>query len=195
MSFECNLVGPMKSNVSLNKELFTIFVDGGMLYSKGFTHFISIGDSDSFNGSHDHQLNKDKDRSDFYHALNLIPKVYKKVHANGFFGGRMDHFLMNLGEIDHFLRHNKKIIEIYDQEKLAISACSEDVLIAHIEGSFSLFSFEDNTICISGDCKYKTEMEYTKLVGRSSHGLSNIGYGKITIKSKGPIFLFYNPIV
>lgn len=192
MTKECNIIGPLKSFVELKKSLFTIFVDGGMLYSKGFTNFTSIGDSDSYTHLHEHQLSKDKDRNDLFHGLKLVPKDCKILHARGFYGARMDHFIINLGEIDHFLRQNETIVKIYDENALAIVAFNTDEYVANIEGIFSIFSFEDNVWSISGNCKYKTELEYTNLLGRSANGLSNIGYGNVKISAKGPIFLFYN---
>lgn len=195
MNLECNIIGPIKSNVILKEDLFSIFVDGGMSYSKGFTDFISVGDSDSWEGKHDHQLSKDKDRNDLFHGLNLVPKECKKINARGFYGERIDHFLINLGEFDHFLRQNQCQIDIYDEDGLAISAFSLETFKVTLDGTFSLFAFEDTLFSINGSCKYTTGMEYTKLIGRSGHGLSNIGYGKITIRTQGPIFLFYNQAV
>ena len=191
---ECNLLGPMGPVENINQKLFTIVVDGGMAHNIVFDTYTSIGDSDSWSEKHHHQLLKNKDRSDLHHALKLIPSDCEVVHMHGFYGGRDDHFLMNLGEISHFLNITTRPFEInlYKKKSLHIKCFSPGFWQFDYNGVFSLFSFEDNLVKLEGHCLYKSKEEYTKINKYSSHGLSNIGHGLISLACKQPVLVFMN---
>lgn len=191
---ECNLLGPMGPVGNINTKLFTIVVDGGMAHKLTLENYLSIGDSDSWHGEHHHQLSKDKDRSDLYHALNLVPSSCEYIHMHGFYGGRADHFLMNLGEVYHFLALSRipKRINIYHEKSLVVKALNAGQWQFDHHGVFSLFAFEDNQVKLSGDCLYQSKKEYTHINKYSSRGLSNQAHGLVSLYCERPLLVFLN---
>lgn len=188
----CNIVGPMKPIGKLNNEIFTVLVDGAMAHNLNLKNYVSIGDSDSWDGQHDYQLPQAKDRSDLYHAFKLVPDNYHQVHMHGFYGGRIDHFIINIGEIVHFLDQRRCCIRFYNGDDLLILVFSAGEWTFEFNGIFSLFSFDDNRLSIEGDCLYKSKEEYTNLNKYSSHGLSNEAFGLVKLTCKKPIVVFLN---
>jgi thiamine pyrophosphokinase len=192
MKQHMNLVGPMEKPIGIDKDLFTIFVDGGMNYCDDFQSYMSVGDSDSWDGEHHHQLNKKKERSDLYHALELVPVDIKHIHLYGFSGGRSDHFLMNLGEISHFLSKRDLELSIYQNNLISIKAFGKGKWEFNHKGTFSLFSFHKGCLNLTGECEYTIDSEYTQLIPFSSHGLSNVASGNVCLTNDMAVFVFFN---
>jgi len=187
-----NLIGPLKSDLSeVNSHDFTIFVDGGLNFKDGFNNYISVGDSDSTSLKHDIQLDPVKDESDYFHALKQIPPKTKNIFAHGLYGGRLDHQLFILGETETILIKNNFNFFFFHDNNLRILAFSKGKHEFSAHGNFSLFSFTDQKILLTGDCKYKITGFDSKIPKLSSRGLSNIGHGKVELSCESPIFVLF----
>jgi len=181
---EINIVGPLiKESITIKDPV--IYIDGGTQFKTNQTG-ISIGDGDSFEGELDIKLSKEKNYSDLAYALGNIPSQYHKINLHGFLGERRDHELINLAEVHSFLLNRTVPTKVsFDDSVIAYSTGSWELTI---EDLFTLFSFEKNKINLSGKCKYPLNDHLKAL---SSHGLSNIGSGKVSLKNESPIFLFF----
>jgi thiamine pyrophosphokinase len=156
-----------------------------------------VGDGDSskypnsclpFNAS---QLNSDKDESDFYCALNLYSKMFavEKFHrilVLGGFGGRKDHELCNLLEINSFvIKYQSKVLVQID---LHAYCFNQDIYLKlNKNQTFSLIAFEPVFVEIEG-AKYKGKF----WLKSASHGLSNVALGYVSVKilNGKSVFLF-----
>jgi len=190
---EVTLVGPLLEAVPENIDHPFIFIDRGVIFREKFrqegkeTYWdFSVGDGDSAPHALDLTLNPEKDFSDLSFALSLLPPNLKKLNLWGFLGGRRDHELINLGEVNSALLKNiSNALVSFDQKILAKNGSLE----LNILGTFSLVVLCETEVKIEGECKYPLE-EFTVLRSLSSHGLSNEGRGIVKINSKGPYFIF-----
>jgi len=188
------LIGPMGPELSSSlKHLPIICVDGGSQFTQDAT--IWIGDGDSGKIPQDHPATfiypRDKDHSDLSLALSiLITSEAQTLHLWGFFGGRTDHFLANLGEIHHFLNQkpSTKIIFYDDQGTPKTTVLSKGEWTLNINSLFSVFMLEKANISIIGACKYQIPSS-VELRPLSSLGLSNSGQGEVKMTSSGPFFV------
>lgn len=170
-----------------------LYVDGGIRHKKKLRtkvkiEEISIGDGDSAPHVPDYLLRSEKDFSDLSFALSCLQKGPKEVAMLGFSGRsdpRLDHFITNLGEVEHFVRQ-KKVPVIIDQ-RIHVYPAGKNSFTAL--GTFSVLSIRKNTLKISGKARYKLE-DWTKLAPLSSLGLSNSGAGKIMLESKEPVIVY-----
>ena len=179
-----HLVGPMASPpLQLNDPV--IFVDGGAMCRENNIGIV-VGDGDSFNGAMDHCLDPDKDFSDLAFALSLVDARFDLLYLRGFLGGRRDHELFNLGEVNHFLsRRTRPAHVLLDDTVEAFSAGNWQF---HCRGLFSLLVFVQTSLSLSGDCHYAIAPG-TEVKPVSSFGLSNQGYGDIQLMTEGPAFI------
>lgn len=176
-----NIIGPMRSATTEFVEP-NIFVDGGAALRSANSGF-SLGDNDSFDGKLDEILPTEKHYSDFAYALSHC-QGFKTLNLFGFLGGRKDHEIINLGEVHHFLKQSHSHVNFENQ----IMAFSHGTWDLNHSGTFSIFCFESTLISIKGNVHYK--LEDSRLKPFSSHGLSNIGQGRFSIKSDNPFFIF-----
>ncbi len=181
---EAYLIGPMCAAKPKFSEP-CLFVDGGARYQHN--NGISLGDGDSYSGQLDIVLPQEKDFSDLAYALFQIPNRIQIIHLKGFWGGRMDHLLFNLGESIRYLSKQRSRMIDCDGEAIGFAAGSYKL---SYQGRFSLFCFQDARIQIQGDALYKTEA--TDLFhALSSKGLSNQAHGVFSIESDSAfLFLF-----
>jgi len=188
---ELTLVGPMVA--SIPKELHhlpQILVDGGTRIKKKHPLHFSVGDGDSFGQKLDLKVNPDKDYSDLSLALSLIPKNIHYIHLVGFLGGREDHELINLGEIHYFLSNCKQTeVHVWGKRKKIYWGLSKGVYRFSQTGTFSLFTFKNNKISLKGKCEYPLKSKNLK--AHSSQGLSNVGFGLISLKCLSPLFVIF----
>ena len=188
---ELTLVGPM--TMGIPKELHhlpQILVDGGTRLKKKHPLHFSVGDGDSFGKKLDLKVNPNKDYSDLPLALSLIPKNIKKVHLIGFLGGREDHELINLGEIHYFLAGRKLTeIHLWSGQKKIYWGLSKGLYHFSHTGIFSLFTLKTNKISLKGKCEYPLKAKNLK--AHSSQGLSNIGFGPISLKCDSPLYVIF----
>lgn len=195
----CIVMGPMPFKKGIIKKIpkaDLIYIDGGLKHQHAFkkVSFITYGDGDSAKMGMDFKKpNQNLSDLAFFLKEALKKKNIKKYDQYlflGFLGGRLDHELINLGEIARFMQHftSNDQIAVFLEDKIEFfpSGISE----FHIHGSFSLVSFEDCELKISGQCLYKSQN--IKLPYMSSRGLSNEGFGLIKIQNSAPIAVFKN---
>ncbi|PIK16007.1 hypothetical protein [Halobacteriovorax sp. JY17] len=185
-SKEINIIGPCAIEEGLiDLTLPSLIIDGGLNHGLSFERSFSVGDGDSSDTSLDITLPRDKDQSDLAYALNLLGENIKCINLYGFLGGRRDHEFINIGEVYNFCERFEAIArfqrEIYLLPKGA--HCLE------IIGEFSIMSLRQSLISIGGQAKYCLE-ESSPLGPLSSHGLSNIGKGEITLSSNTPLIIY-----
>jgi thiamine pyrophosphokinase len=186
---ELNIYGPCATGQPLRKVegVPNIFVDGGSRYKKGNAGII-VGDGDSsFDTKMDICLNPVKAFSDLSFVLNSIPVSFKLINMFGFLGERRDHELINLAVIHRFLRERASVTKVVLEDKVIAYSVGE--WTEKIEGVFSLFSFSQVDLELSGACQYSITKEES-FIELSSQGLSNIGKGIVNINTSGPLFLF-----
>jgi thiamine pyrophosphokinase len=187
------LVGPLY-NETFSPSAPTVFVDGGNRYRRaGLENFpcISVGDGDSGQGNLDVRLPAEKDFSDLAFVLRELPPAVADLELLGFWGGRTDHLLANLGELHRFLAKRGPGAKAEMAEGGVIQAVGfKGRLERRISGIFSLMVLERTEVKIEGECRYPLKNP-TALEPASSHGLSNEGHGLVTVASNGPCFLFF----
>ena len=187
------VVGPMLG-VPFNPtaaEEPVIWVDGGVNHRPqdagqdcvGF----SVGDGDSAAEKLDQELDTDKDYSDLAFVLGCLRARFSSVVLLGFLGGRRDHELFNLGEVHHFLAAAKTPTRVRFDDSLEVYSAGEWGFEIH--GVFSLMVFEPTTVKLAGACKFPLTTP-TKIAPLRSLGLSNHGFGAITLTTRGPAFIF-----
>ena len=189
------LIGPqLNSKQTYDFEEKVIFVDGGMDFKNNISHqgFDSIGDQDSTHCSLNNVLDKNKDRSDLYHAFELANehKNLKELDLYGFMGGRLDHQLFNIGEGYRFIERSTTLesIHFYNKKIKEISIFKSGHHLFNFEGQFSISTLKNCSINLSGKVEYSGSID---LIPMSSQGLSNIAHGEFEIKSDQPIIFFY----
>lgn len=207
----CTFLGPMKSSVLLIGPAFSqqerlslqetvayfsgpvILLDGAV---NGFTHkppnAVVIGDGDSCDQRKldwiDVLLPKEKDQSDLGYALDHhIPQEIQYLYALGMRGKRLDHELINLGELDRFLQQRNQLCVQWGENLWALTSGQHTF---QIEGTFSLFAFTPNSIKISGAAAYPLQT-WTE-IRLTSRGLSNRANGQVQIENQGVIFLYHS---
>ena len=174
-----------------------IWVDGGVDHRRewglknprlGF----AVGDGDSARGALDQYLDADKDYSDLAYALGRLGGRFAEVVLLGFLGARRDHELFNLGEVHHFLAAPDKVTPTRVWFDRSLEAYSAGAWNLEIHGVFSLAVFATTTLQLVGACKFPLTTP-TEIPALSSFGLSNQGFGEITLTTRGPAFVFKPP--
>jgi len=191
------VVGPCREpnsrKLSFAHDTLVIFIDGGLKYQKSYfkkaTHWISIGDQDSGTYKPQIKLKKNKNESDLYHALKLLPKNIHWVETYGLFPklkdeARLDHRLLNLGEIYRASKNTGLTFVLNDHEVLLAAGNHK----LDFSGEFSLITFTETKIKLTGKVKYPLKTP-TKIDLLSSRTLSNIGSGLINITCDQPLLL------
>ena len=187
------LVGPLYQGNGILEEPL-ILVDGGANYRQGSAGF-AVGDGDSYHGKLDQYLDPEKDHSDLAYALSRLPDRITEVILLGFLGARQDHELFNLGEVHHFLSSVKRQTRV--QFDHSVTAYSRGEWSFEVHQIFSLAVLESTLVKLVGQCKYPI-IDRTRLGPLKSLGLSNQGFGKVTLVTEGPAFILkpeYNRIL
>lgn len=180
-----HIVGPLvEENLKIKEPV--IFVDGGIKFKCEKKLGVSVGDGDSTKEKMDFLLPVDKDISDLGYVLKNIGR-FPFIKLSGFLGGRKDHELINLLEVHSYLSQLTES-KVHFDEKIIVLSKGEWTL--NVEGLISLLCFEKIDLKMNGECKYKIQRTLTE---RSSHGLSNEGFGEIKIKTDGVVFIFIKP--
>lgn len=195
-SLEWTFIGPMGPEVPTSLLAHSLLgVDGGAAWSSRLD--VWVGDADSYlhkvTCPHIFKHPTSKAISDLGLAFELLKAEGPyKLHMWGLLGGRKDHELFNLGESLAFLeRHQESQILYYDEAGRVMFHLlgAGEWKFLH-QGLFSLGSIDKVSLKMLGDCEYPILRE-TKLAPLSSMGLSNKGFGEISILNEGPIFLFF----
>lgn len=183
--------------------LEVVFIDGGAVHEKKFSKFIKkrsltpqyYGDGDSSKKVMGHKK-ESQNLSDLAYylescALKKSHNTYKDYVFLGFLGGRIDHELINIGEIFRFMNFfsTKNAPKVSMEDK--IEFFTKGHIETEIHGVFSVACLNKSSFKISGKCLYKTKGAII-LEGLSSRGLSNIGSGVVKIDSTTPIAVFKN---
>ena len=167
-----------------------IWVDGGTDHrrraGRGKWGF-AVGDGDSSRETLDQYLAVDKDYSDLAYILGRLPGRFVEVVLLGFLGARRDHELFNLGEVHHFLAAAKTPTQVRFDDSLAVYSAGEWTFETH--GTFSLAVFAATTVKLAGACQFPIPTP-TEIAPLKSLGLSNRGFGEITLATGGPAFIF-----
>lgn len=192
------LVGPCSENkkrqISYNNDTLVIFIDGGLKHRKTkfnkSNNWLSIGDQDSVKTKPQIKLKRNKNESDLYHALKLLPKNISLVETYGLFPvlkneKRFDHRLFNLGELFHHCLKSKLMYLLNDEQ--IILPKGEHRL--DLKGEFSIICFKPTKLKLTGKAKYPLN-QFTKIDTLSSRTLSNKGSGDITLICDQPVLLF-----
>lgn len=151
-----------------------------------------IGDADSCSPEHrpyfDQLLAQDKDQSDLSFALeHLIPKRCQHLLCEGVTGGRLDHEVINLGEVNAFLQQRPDTLVSWGPQLMAYPKGQHR--IEHT-GSFSLFSLQEQNLSLSGDAQWPLQDQH--IFPCSSRTLSNWAQGVLELTCEAPVF-FYKP--
>ncbi|MFG1501280.1 hypothetical protein ABMA70_13820 [Halobacteriovorax sp. XZX-3] len=184
------IIGPMALTLPYIINSPIIYVDGGLNHRPSDDHpYLSVGDNDSNTTSDnlDITLDENKDFSDLTYALTLIPDNITEIKLFGFLGGRLDHQMVTLGSIHHFLKERKHQTRCHFEKKI-IANSSGNFSFTH-EGIFSILSLEEQEITISGACDYPLNGD-KGVKTLSCLTLSNKAYGEVHITSKHPIFVY-----
>ena len=191
------VIGPISPQIPRKlRNIPQLFVDGGCKLKKKHTYpspdSFSLGDGDSHSKNLlDHILPSKKDYSDFRFALSIIQSNLKEIYLTGFLGKRMDHELVNFGEVHSFLAAKKgTVVNFLSKNRIKITAYSNGKYDFNRTGNFSLLTLTTANVTLSGKCEYKI-LKKRPLPVLSSLGLSNIGFGKIKLKTNRPIFVIF----
>ncbi|MBC7713136.1 MAG: hypothetical protein H7177_07340 [Rhizobacter sp.] len=195
------IIGPMKFPWKVLKKFLSvpdvrlIFIDGGTVHADKFKirtpylmkNAMVIGDGDS--SKMPMTIKKSSQNiSDLAFALSKLKgKMAPEIALfAGFLGGRIDHQIFNMGEIalylKNFPRNSAPLIQLDDKIVFVGTGTHK----ANFHGVFSLASFEPNQIKLSGECEYQSK-NWLSLPPLSSRGVSNVGFGEITIETKKPL--------
>lgn len=194
---EWTLIGPMGPVVPSHLTAYPLLaIDGGAKYLDKID--IWIGDGDSYQDllthcEHVFKYPPEKDMSDLALALSAFShQLSYKLHFWGLLGGRRDHELFNLGEALRFLNgHAGSEILFYDQAgEVSFQLFSRGDCSFYHQGSFSLGSLKDVEVTMTGACSYPISTPRI-LPPLTSLGLSNQAQGKVSLKIKGPVFIYY----
>jgi thiamine pyrophosphokinase len=191
------LVGPMGPALPSWAQAYPVLaIDGGARHCPRMQIWIGDGDSnpETIECAHKFLFSPHKDQSDLALALGLLSHQQKlTLHCWGLLGGRRDHELLNLGESLHFLQtHPGSRGIFYDHSgALAVECLGPGEWEINREGVFSLVSFHEVRVKMTGDCTYPITQE-SLLLPVSSRGLSNWGRGKIHLTIDGAVMLIYS---
>ncbi len=188
---EAVLLGPLASTFPEEwSHLPIIGVDGGASLAEPSRFDFTLGDGDSLKSKIelDQSFSPQKSQSDLALALSILPPGPWRLLLLGFGGGRLDHQMMNLGELSQWLARSggSLTLDLSPGEHLRGFAPGEYQL--EIRGLFSLFSPHQCRFSIAGECHYP--LEPSMITPLSSQLLSNFGEGIVTISSTGPFFCY-----
>lgn len=179
------LYGPMDTSFDFNGP--TIYIDGGVKH-KNINHspILSVGDGDSSLSDMDIKLNTEKEISDLEFVLQYLPLELECLHSYGFMGGEKDQEIHNLFAFYKLMNSRDSLRSInLDSHRYFPKGAHE----IEVHGEFSLLTFEDTVMKVSGDVKYRCND--TCVTPFSSRALGNQGFGKVSIQCNNPILLYF----
>jgi len=186
------LIGPLKDQLPIHlPSAAYLGVDGGASVAiKGGFDF-TLGDQDSLRGdvTLDLVFPTAKDQSDLALALAHLPSAPTALHLIGFSGGRLDHELMNLGELSRHLELSAGSVTLYQHGQVRLRGFAAGTHRLAIHGTFSLLALSDTLFSIKGECAFP--LHPTMTPGLSSRLLSNIGHGQVELSADRPFFCYF----
>ncbi len=194
---ELLLIGPMAQkrlpDVIAQKGALQVAVDGGIAAASHAAVWFGDADSGTRPAHMPSFLKTSQDMTDLAFTLeSLQDGAWRRLYLYGFAGGRHDHALANIGEIDAAMRARPSF------EQAVFYDAAGRVMRRHFtagaqsfkcEGTFSLFALSPAVVSISGACAYPAHrMSLPVLSGR---GVSNSGSGDVRIESDVPVIVIF----
>jgi thiamine pyrophosphokinase len=185
------LIGPLTDSLpsSLPSAAY-LGVDGGASRQTPHGFDLTLGDQDSLTSdvTLDLLFPQSKDQSDLALALAHLPSAPLNLHLVGFIGGRLDHELMNLGELSRHLELNGGSIILYQQTSPRLLGLAAGTHTLKIKGVFSLLALSDTLFSIKGQCEFPLAPTMTPAL--SSRLLSNMAHGEVILSADRPFFCY-----
>jgi thiamine pyrophosphokinase len=185
------LVGPMAKAFPVYHPLLPVLgVDGGSGKAAAEKYDFTLGDGDSLASGLQLDLvfPVDKDASDLALALQHLPAGPLTIHLYGFWGGRFDHQVINLGELHaRLLKDGGEVCFHTDSEYQVLGRPAGRHTLT-LQGLFSLFSPLPTLFSIEGACRFS--LPPTRVESLSSRLLSNEGLGEVTLTADQPFFCY-----
>ena len=178
------LIGPI-----LTQKIETTFpqiaVDSGIQFASDPILWVGDGDSGPTSSLVPLVMKPTQNETDLRFCLNNIESWnWNRLHLFGFLGKRKDHELANLGEVCQAIvkRTNGSMAIFYNESLLPeIYLYPSGTHSCLVDGVFSVLSFENCTMSISGECQFTI---FNQRVGiLSGLGVSNLGHGAVQIQS------------
>lgn len=196
---ECHsvlVVGPLLKEDSQAKSLLdhvqgVLFIDGGVSWKSTWKDHLqsvialSVGDGDSSSKELlDIVFPPQKNRSDLSLGLDNLLRC-KEIHLVGFMGGRLDHQMINIGVVDHFVSAKGAKAFWYDQHHLVAYSLPSGEHQLNFNNTFSLITLQAQKVSIQGHVSYP--VEGLKVDVLSDHTLSNQAQGLFSMSIERPI--------
>ena len=185
------LVGPMAKSFPTDWPLLPVLgVDGGSNKATADKYDFTLGDGDSLGPalSLDLVFPVDKDASDLALALQHLPAGPLTIHLYGFWGGRFDHQVINLGELHARLMKEGGEVCFHTDSEYQVLGRPAGRHTLTLQGLFSLFSPLPTLFSIEGECRFP--LTPTRVDSLSSRLLSNEGHGEVTLTADQPFFCY-----
>lgn len=188
------VIGPMLEDKNLiSLDCPTIYVDGGAKYQVQNhlhpTYLIGDADSHPYPDQFHYLLSPDKDVSDLGFVLQNLTAQNCQLSLLGFIGGRLDHQLFVLGEVQAYSKRTGNLIILDDQLIFPAKLDQTHYLECQYTGIFSVGCYQPTTISISGAVKYP--LHQIELIPHSSFGLSNQSTGSFQIKAMQNFWVYF----
>ena len=194
---ELLLIGPMAQkqlpDVIAEKTAVHVAVDGGISAARDAAVWFGDGDSGVRPAHIPSFLKTSQDMTDLAFALeSLQDGAWRRLFLYGFSGGRQDHALANIGEVDAAMRARPSF------EQAVFYDTAGRVMRRHFtagaqsfkcEGTFSVFALSSAVVSISGACEYPAHR--VSLPVLSGRGVSNVGSGDVRIECDVPVIVVF----
>jgi thiamine pyrophosphokinase len=188
--------GPLSGNVNtaqakgLPTASFKVAVDGGSVSNADFNLWVGDGDSGHPPPGVEALWKTNQDETDFGYALRHIDqKPWTTIHLVGFWGGRRDHELAILGELNSVLKtHQGRRVVLYNEvfEPIAEMFTPGSHSIS-FHGIFSALALEEGFLSLSGNIQFSANK--TLLKPLSGQGISNRAEGDFSFACTMPLLI------
>ena len=194
---ELLLIGPMAQKilpeVITAKTAVQVAVDGGIASAPGAAVWFGDADSGTRPAHIPSFLKSSQDMTDLAFTLDRLQDgAWRRLYLYGFSGGRQDHALANIGEIDAAMRARAPF------EQAVFYDAAGRVMRRHFtagaqsfrcHGTFSVFALSPAVVSISGACDYPVHRVTLPVL--SGRGVSNIGSGDVRIECDVPVIVVF----
>lgn len=194
---ELLLIGPMAQvqlpDVIAEKAALQVAVDGGIASAAHAAVWFGDADSGTRPAHIPSFLKTSQDMTDLAFTIeSLQDGAWRRLSLYGFSGGRQDHALANIGEIDAAMRVRPSF------EQAIFYDAAGRVMRRHFtagaqsfkcEGTFSVFALSPAVVSISGACEYPVHRASLPVL--SGRGVSNVGSGDVRIECDVPVIVVF----
>lgn len=155
---------------------------------------LAVGDGDSCHEEKrawlDVVLPTNKDQSDLAYALeNHLPKELSCLYTLGLRGERLDHEMLNFGEITHFLTKRNQLFVSLER---GLWAFAPGTYLLQLQGGFSLLPFLPGKVSLRGMIDFP--LKSRPLETMKSLGLSNRAFGEFELETERALLFYEIPI-